>query len=1211
MSLTSGANGLDWHSQPGFRWAESNTGTPGKTGFALMPDESTGIHFTNSLDEAAGAANRVLFNGSGLAAGDFDGDGLPDLFFCNLSGKNALYKNLGNWRFQDVTAESGLGAPLPETRGAVFADIDGDGDLDLLLTVNRRGVLCYRSDGHGKFTDTTAAAGLAGLGGRGSTTLAMADVNGDGALDLYVANYRPDDIRDRGRVNVSMIKGKPVMAGAETNRFVMLNGRLEECGQPDQLFLNDGAGRFKAVSWTDGAFLDEAGRPLTEPPLDWGLTAAFRDVNGDGAPDLYVCNDYWTPDRLWINNGRGHFRAVEKLAIRKFSSSSMSVDFADIDRDGHVDFFTVDMLSRNTALRKREMLAQMPAATPVGVIDDRPQVMRNVLFLNRGDGTYAEIACYAGLPASDWSWAPVFLDVDLDGFEDLVIGAGYFRDVQDYDTEVLIRSRQHKWDGFKSDADRQQAFTRELMDHYHLYPPLNMPIIAFRNQGNCSFEETTESWGLDPLGVHQGLVTADFDQDGKLDLAINNLNAPAMLFRNRSTAGSVAVSLKSKSKNTRGIGAKITLLNGAVPSQSTEVVCGGRYQSGADTESVFAAGASKDGMALEVRWRGGALSRIQGVQSGRIYEIDEAGAVPAAAPLAASTAPAIFEDASALLAHKHHEPAFNDYERQPLLPFKLSQMGPGAAWFDIDGDGNDDLIIGSGRGSSPAVFRSDGKGHFTTATNQTFSAPNDTAGLVGWENASGARRLLAGLTGYEVKGEAAAVSLGCAEGSVAADALLASEMASGGALALGDMNGDGQLALFIAGGAVPGQYPLGAPSKICRHDGRQWKIDSKNSMLLNNIGIVNGAVWSDLDGNGLPELILACEWGPLRVFRNQGGVLFDVTEKLGLQTFTGWWRGVATGDLNNDGRLDIIASNWGLNSPYRASAQKPLVFAFGQLSQPGVMDVIETEYAGMALTPRRQFMAMANSLPFLHEFFNSIKAYSEATLDQVLGDRLPLSRRASANTLASMAFLNTGGGFKAVELPREVQFAPAFSVNISDFDGDGNEDVFLSQNFFALQPETARIDAGLGVWLQGDGAGNLKAVPSSASGVRVYGEGRGAALGDYDRDGRIDLVVTQNGAATRLYHNTGASPGLRIRLKGPAGNPSGIGAVLRLQSGGKPGPAREIHAGSGYWSQDSATVVMALPAKPDSIWVRWPGGRTTTSPIPAGAKEIAVEWSGK
>lgn len=1234
--LPSLAKVIDWHDEPGFRWVDLGTPKPGKTGFTLLPPGTTGLSFTNSLGEAAGAANRVLYNGSGVAAGDFDNDGLPDVFLCSLEGKNALFKNLGNWRFKDVTVEAGLGTPCPHTRGAVFADIDGDGRLDLLLSVTGRGVLCFRNEGQGKFKDATAAAGT--RSNYGSTTVALADVDGNGTLDLYIANYRPDDIRDRGRVNITVVNGRPVMVGGEPNRFVFLNRRLEECGQPDQLFLNDGAGRFRLVSWTDGSFLDEAGQRLTEPPSDWGLTATFRDVNDDLAPDLYVANDYWTPDRFWINDGHGHFRAIPRLALRKTSASSMSVDFADIDRDGYVDFFVNDMLSRDPRLRKRESFAQMPAATPAGVIEDRPQVVRNTLFLNRHDSTFAEIAYYANIVASDWSWAPLFMDVDLDGYEDLLIGAGHFRDVQDYDAEAQVRARQHSWDSFTNEAERQKAFTKELMEHYRLYPLLQMPIVAYRNRGDCTFEETTETWGLNQLGVHQGLAMADFDQDGDLDLVVNNLNSRAMILQNNTPAGRVAVRLKGKSPNTQGIGAKVSLLGGAVPRQSTEVICGGHYQSGSDTTTVFATGPTTTGMTLEVRWRNGTRSLLTNVSWNRMYEIDEAAAgipdrrmlpnaeremgnpnqtsaaPPTAAPAGPTPAPRaqqFFEDATALLAHKHHESEFNDYERQPLLPFKLSQLGPGVAWFDLDGDGHDELIIGSGRGSAPAVYRTDGRGHFVRcASDQTLAVPNDTAGLVGWGDGTN-RAFVAALTGYEAESKVGGMTFHLVEGRLTASAPVFSGMTSGGALALGDLNGDGRLVLFVGGGVSPGHYPIGAPSRIYRLDGRQWTLDARNSLLLENIGIVNGAVWSDLDGDGLPELVLACEWGPIRVFRNRGGLLFEVTGDLGLMAYTGWWRGVTTGDLNNDGKLDIIASNWGLNSPYRASEKMPLTFVYGQLAQPAVTDIIETEYVGGTLAPRRQFMAMASALPFLLERFSTHKAYSEATLEETLGDRLVLGRRVTATVLTSMVFLNTGSGFRAIELPREAQFTPAFSVNVADLDGDGHEDVFLSQNFFDVHPETTRIDAGLGLWLQGDGSGKLVTVQADRSGIKVHGQQRGAALADYDEDGRVDVVLTQNGAATRLFHNVGPLSGLRVKLKGPPGNPAAIGAVLRLQFKNRQGPAREIHAGSGYWSQDSSTQVMATPQKPEAIWVRWPGGRVTTTPVPENAKAVTLDVEGK
>ncbi|MHB1310309.1 MAG: VCBS repeat-containing protein, partial [Limisphaerales bacterium] len=749
------------------------------------------------------------------------------------------------------------------------------------------------------------------------------------------------------------------------------------------------------------------------------------------------------------------------------------------------------------------------------------------------------------------------------------------------------------------------------MEHYRLYPLLQMPVGGFRNLGNGQFTETTTQWGLDHPGINQGLATGDFDQDGDLDLVVNRLNSPALILRNESPAPRVMVKLKGKTPNTAGIGAHVTLLGGAVRSQSREMIAGGRYQSGCDPVAVFASGKSTAGMTLEVRWRNRTRSVIANVKANRLYEIDEAVATSDSRP-APPAPPALFEDVSARIAHRHHEPDFDDYERQPLLPFKLSQAGPAAAWFDLDGDGHEDLVLGAGRGGAPAIFRGDGRGAFEAIEARTsLAAVDDTTGLVGWDDGAGNRRMLTGIGGYEVVTKGAGLNLGMAAGLLVDGGPFGSELPGASALAMGDPGGDGRMVLFVGGGVSPGHYPLGRPSAICRYDGRAWRPDTRNSVVLENLGIVNGAVWSDLDGDGFAELVLACEWGPIRVFRHQAGALFEITRELGLEPFTGWWRGVTAGDLNGDGRMDLIAANWGFNSPYRASIEKPLVFAHGQIAQPGVTEIIETEWVGDVLAPSRQFMAMANSMPYLVESFATHKAYSEASLEDVLGERAPLARRVTATTLASTAFLNTGNGFKPIELPPEAQFAPAFSVNVADFDGDGHEDVFLSQNFFALQPEIPRIDAGKGLWLRGDGTGGLAAVPPARSGLQIHGEQRGAAVADFDGDGRPDLVVTQNGAATRLFRNREGAIGLRVRLQGRPGNPHGVGAVMRLQFQDRQGPAREIHAGSGYWSQDASTQVLATPEKPVAIWIRWPGGSITTTAIPPNSKEITVNLEGR
>ena len=1193
-SLSGRAATLRWETGEGYRLAKLPALASTKSGFRLLPASMTGVDFTNILTEARIMINANLLNGSGVALGDYDGDGLCDVYLCDLNGRNALFRNRGNWQFTNVTDSAGVACPGQTSTGAVFADLNGDGHLDLLVTSMGGPNACFLNDGRGHFTNVTAAAGL--ISRLGSSSMALADIDGNGTLDLYVANYGATSLlRSGGSLSFAMVDGKPVATGRYAKRIKIIDDMMYELGEPDVLYLNDGQGQFRSVSWTNGAFLDQDGKPLAEAPWDQGLTVLFRDFNGDGFPDLYVCNDASTPDRFWLNDGQGRFRAADPLAQRQTSYFSMCADSADLDRDGHDDFLVLDMLSRDHRLRMSQMSQMHPQPRRIGEIANQPQVRRNTLFHSRGDGTYAEIAQFSGVAGSEWSWAVIFLDVDLDGWEDALIGNGFAYDMDNLDTRERIRSR-----GPLSISESR----RNIL----LYPPLPTPNVAFRNQHDLTFLEMGQEWGFDSKQVCNGMALADLDNDGDLDVVINCLNAPTLLYRNESAASRLGVRLKGKAPNTQGIGAKIKVVGGPV-TQTQEVIGGGRYVSGDDPMRVFAAGGSTN-LRIEVTWRSGKKSVVSSARPNCIYEIDEALAQDVPSPKPPAVGP-IFQDVSELLQHTHQEEPYDDTARQPLLPRLLSQPGPGVAWFDWNGDGYDDLIVGAGRGGVLAVFRNDGKGRFRRWSEPALNSPvpDDLGGIVGFTAGPQQRSILAALGNYEA-GSTKAPSV--VRYDAAADGVVPGETlpdfgSCSGPLALGDIDGDGQLDLFVGGRVLPGRYPEAASSRIYRNRAGKFQLDEEHSRLLENVGLVNGAVFSDLNGDGRADLVLACDWGPVRVFINESGKLKEAVDKLGFTQSVGWWNGVTTGDFDGDGRMDILASNWGRNTPYEHHRTHPLRLYYGDLDGNATIDLVEA-YFDTALgkvVPERALDAMSRGLPRLRERVKTHKAYGEASVEDIFGESLKAAKLLEANWLETTVFLNRGDHFEARPLPLEAQFAPGFGICVGDLDGDGNEDVFVAQNSFAT-PDTSRYDAGGGLWLRGDGAGGFTPVSGQESGVKVYGEQRGCALADYDQDGRVDLVVTQNGAQTKLYRNARGKPGLRVRLKGPEGNPAGVGAAMRLFFGEKAGPVRGIHAGSGYWSQDSAVQVMGTPETPTRIWVRWPGGKTVTTDVPLNTREIEV-----
>ncbi|WP_409070405.1 CRTAC1 family protein [Aliifodinibius sp. S!AR15-10] len=535
---------------------------------------------------------------------------------------------------------------------------------------------------------------------------------------------------------------------------------------------------------------------------------------------------------------------------------------------------------------------------------------------------------------------------------------------------------------------------------------------------------------------------------------------------------------------------------------------------------------------------------------------------------------------------------------QPLLPIKLSYLGPGISWIDYDQDGDDDLFIPSGKGGSLGAFENLGKGEFSPLSldGLTAATNSDQTTILGW-NSTGGTNLLLGNMNYETRDQRTPSVLNYVfrDGPVAKRGSIPGLFSTTGPTAAADYDGDGDLDLFVGGRFVPAQYPVSATSRLFINENGEFTLDQTNAEILKDVGLVTGAVFSDVDSNGDPDLLLSREWDSLLLLENENGTFEDVSSAYGLEYLSGWWNGIATGDFNNDGRTDIVATNWGLNSPYKLDTNFPLTMHYRDFNRDGSTDIIESYYSQEigAYVPRQQLEALQPLSSVLLRGVSSHTEYGRTSLRGLLQVRPESLPSRGINRLAHTLFINRGDQFEALSLPDETQFSAAFGATVFDYNNDGNEDLFLSQNFFGTPPDMPRLDAGRGQLLEGDGTGHFSAVPGQVSGIKVYGEQRGAAVSDFNKDGKADLAVTQNDSTTKLYTNQTTRRGISVHLVGDGENKSAIGSSVQLvYSDGTIGPMREIQAGSGCWSQNSAMQVLGIDERREAqrIRIHWYDG---------------------
>ncbi|MCB1187704.1 VCBS repeat-containing protein [bacterium] len=1166
--------------------------------FVALASSETGLEFDNNVSNPQVLLDQIAAQ-AGLASGDFDNDGDLDIYVAGIEQPNRLYRNEGGFRFEDVTAAAGADIALEGEfcAGAMFVDVDGDGNLDLYVFTRGSFNRLYIGDGSGGFTDETEARG-AGVGNT-CVTVAALDIEGDGDLDLYVANNRMGresmasqmDSDIQGSFRIDQNTGRYIMTGAaaEFYYFDELN-KARVKPDDDQLLINDGSGHFD--NGIADAGMDHIG---------WTLMALAGDYNEDGHTDLYLAGDMETPDYYYINNGHGFFTDQSRTMLRRTPYFSMGADHGDLDGDGLLDIFVGDMAAadyKDGKIQSGDMYQYRQE-----LINFMPQQnMRNCLFLNRGFGWMSEVAELAGVKASEWTWSCRIADLNCSSTPELFATNGYTMRFS-VDVDAMNEAAALSAAG---------ATDEELEQHALSFGTLPRQDVLFTADTPLHYKKPADNWGIVGESISCGTSIQDYDGDGDLDIITNRTNDKLGVWRNDKQCGNrLTIDLRQPGSNWQAVGAKLKAYAGTKVIAS-EVTLARGYSSAESARVHIGTGEHTSLTRLEIIWPDGKLQVERDLPCGSHYVISRRDDLEDWTPPAQQ---GIYTREDFAWQRKEADTLAQEFDEEPLLPWQRSTLGGGLGVADFDLDGRMDIYFAGAAGQTGRLYMG-AEGGFAASSLMEGSIPAEVEEMgVLCFDANGDDRpdMLVTAGGNEAGGDTTLyrnwLVLNTEEG-MQSGWISTSEVSSGSACSA-DIDHDGDLDVFIAGRLKPHRYLSPVPSELLVNEGNLNFVDGAASLPEGGIsGCISDACFADVDNDGWQDLLTCDEYGPVRLYRNVDGRLqagIDIAPH-------GIWTSLTVADTDNDGDLDIVAGNQGLNTKYKADNEHAMTLFAGEFNGDGRRQLVEAKQKGeQEFLPGRGRSCSGYAMPqTVAERFPKWHDFANASFNEIYGDPQEIQEHYYANELSSMLLVNDGkGGFTAQQLPLAAQYSIAFGCSAGDFDNDGDIDLLQADNYYATQPETGRWNAGYGQLLDGNGSGGFSSVEPGRSGIYIFTDGRGVQAFDSNGDGLLELVLSVAYASPvvlRRNPQEQSGTGLAVNLVGKDGNRWAVGsrATLELDNGSV--LLREQQAGSGYLSSSLAPLHFGIPAgsKPVKLTVRWADGTEASVSEFDGSGKVTV-----